>query len=179
MKNIYLAVLFISASAMAGTVNHKPHVHGLAQVTLALEDEKSGTIDLDVPAESIYGFEHKARTKADKAAQATGLGILKAHPASIVKLPEGCEVKTEKVEMEAAGHEEPHEKAEKGEHEGEHADVNASYSVQCKESLKGKEASVGLFALFPHVKQASFQVLAPSGQAEKKVRNSHDSLVIP
>jgi hypothetical protein len=176
MKTILCLVFLVPVhSACAGTTNKKPHVHGLAQVTLALESGKSGTIDLDVPAESIYGFEHEARTKADKAAQSRGLGLLRGHPEEIVKLPSGCSVRTAKVEMEKAEHEE--EPA--GERHGEHADVNASYAVKCGKSLKGSAVRVGMFSLFPRLKAASFQVLTGSGQVEKKVESSDESVIVP
>jgi len=177
MKWIFLIAIFATHEAWAATTNHKAHVHGIAKITLALEDETHGTIDLDCPAESIYGFEHVANTPAEKAAQAKGLGQLRGHPGSIVRLPSECEIKTVKVEMEKA--EAGEKEAPSEEHHGEHADVNASYSVKCVNSLKGARAWIGMFDVFPRLKAVSFQVLSPSGQSEKKIQSSHEFVTLP
>lgn len=178
MRYALLLPLLLSTPALAGTTNHHAHVHGAAKVTLALETYLTGTIDLDVPAESIYGFEHKASTKADKEAQEKGFKPLKNNPYSIVRLPSDCEVKMIKVETEKAEAEEKPEPGEE-EHHGEHADINASYSLKCTNSLAGAKIWVGMFDVFSRVKSVSLQVLTPHGQSEQKITSSHDSLIIP
>jgi len=175
---LFSLFLFFSESTLAGTANHKAHVHGSAKVTLALETTTTGTIDLDVPAESIYGFEHKANSKNDKAAEDKGLKPLRGNPYSVVRLPTDCEVKVQKVEREQEK-EEPGAKEEHDEHHGEHADITATYSVKCVNSLKGVKVWVPMFDVFPRVKAVSLQVLTPGGQVEKKFKNSSEFLVLP
>ena len=175
---LYLPILFLSLTAPAGTVNHKAHVHGAAKIVLALETSTQGTIDLDVPAESIYGFEHKATTKADKEAEAKGLKPLKGNPYSIIRLPSDCEIKVIKVEMEKA-EDDKHEEVKGDEHHGEHADINASYSVKCVKPISGIKAWIGMFDIFPRLKTVSFQVLTSSGQTETKVQSSHEFITLP
>ncbi|MGZ6469111.1 MAG: ZrgA family zinc uptake protein [Bdellovibrionota bacterium] len=174
---LILAGVLSTHHAAWAEANKKAHVHGAAKLTLALESATQGTIDLDVPADSIYGFEHKATSKQDKEAQEKGLKKLRDNPASLVRMPAGCTVKTVKVGLEAEEHEEGPKEA--GEHHGEHADVNASYSVACASTLKGAKVTIALFELFPKIKGVSFQVLSPTGQTESKVQNSHDSIILP
>lgn len=150
----------------------KAHEHGMAKLILAIETDTTGTIDLDVPADSIYGFEHKAKSKADKAAQEKGFKKLK--DSSVIQFPAGCTVTNQKVELEAADHEAHHD-----EHEGEHADVSASYSVKCASDLSGKKVSVSLFSAFPKIKAISFQILSPKGQTENKVKKGNELILIP
>ena len=177
MKYALGVSLLFCFPAQAGTTNHHAHVHGAAKVTLALETYLAGTIDLDVPAESIYGFEHKASTRADKEAQERGFKPLRNNPYSILRLPSDCEVKMIKVEAEKAEAEEKPEPGEE-EHHGEHSDINASYSLKCTNSLAGAKIWVGMFDIFSRVKSVSLRVLTPNGQTEQKITSSHDSLII-
>jgi hypothetical protein len=85
-------------------------------------------------------------------------------------------VKTQKVEIEA---EEDEKKENKSEHHGEHADVNASYSVTCTEPLKGKRVTISVMDLFPSIKTVSFQALTPTGQTEKKVQAANEFVPLP
>ena len=179
-KILLSLILILAAPAFAGTTNKHAHVHGAAKITLALESFKEGTINLDVPAESIYGFEHKANTKAEKEAQEKGFKPLKGNPYSIIRVPSDCEIKVVKVEIEKAEEGEQHEAGHKeDEHHGEHADINASYSLKCVNSLAGVKLWVPMFDVFPRVKAVSLQVLSPNGQMEKKFTNSNEYLIVP
>jgi hypothetical protein len=44
---------------------HSAHVHGTAKLDIAIE-ERTATVEFEAPAESIIGFEHKAKTAADQ-----------------------------------------------------------------------------------------------------------------
>jgi Protein of unknown function (DUF2796) len=54
--------------AAAGTTKKRPqhgaHVHGTATLNIAIE-ERTATVELITPAESIIGFEHQAKSAAD------------------------------------------------------------------------------------------------------------------
>ena len=180
MKSLHLFKSSLSlaccAAAFSGTTNHKAHVHGNAKLILALESDTQGNVDLDVPAESIFGFEHKARTQKDKVSEKAGLEKLrKAVPEVIRFSPDlGCTFKVSKLELEAEEKDSDHdEKAE--ELHGEHEDVNLSYQVQCKKSLKGSSVQVGLIDAFSRIKGVSFQILKESGQKEQVVNNGKQS----
>ena len=66
--------LISHASDELSQAHHGPHIHGLAEATIALEG-KVLEIGLQSPASNIVGFEHKARTKEqiDKVQQAKNI----------------------------------------------------------------------------------------------------------
>jgi hypothetical protein len=166
-------------SALAETHNHKAHVHGAAKLTLALETETSGTIDLDCAADSIVGFEYEAKTKKDQNTRDQAFQKLRDHASSVLIFnPElACTVTATKVEMEK---EESKAEAPVAESmHGQHSDVNASFKFSCKKKLSGSTLQVGLIALFPKLKSVSLQILSDTTQTESIVKNEHDPVTVP
>jgi hypothetical protein len=158
-------------SALAETHNHKAHVHGAAKLTLALETETSGTIDLDCAADSIVGFEYEAKTKKDQNTRDHASSVLIFNPEL------ACTVTATKVEMEK---EESKAEAPVAESmHGQHSDVNASFKFSCKKKLSGSTLQVGLIALFPKLKSVSLQILSDTTQTESIVKNEHDPVTVP
>ena len=176
-----LALLFLALPAAAHSEKSlKAHVHGSAQLTIALEDDKSLQVDLDSPADSIVGFEHKARSEPDKKTQAAALAHLEKGLSQLVEFPGelGCKVSDAKVGMEAEEHEAKAVKkpaAAESAH-GEHSDVNATFALKCEKPVTGHSAKIGLIGLFPKVKSVSVKVLGPTAQNEKKMSRNGESI---
>ena len=174
MKLLTLITILLSTPTIAET--HKAHVHGLAKVALAIETPTTANIDLDVAGDSIMGFEHPATTAKDKKTMEDSFNKLKTGAASVIKFDPvlKCVITAKEVGLEK-------EEAPKGtptEH-GQHADVNASYTVKCEKPLSGSKIQVGLIALFPKVKSANLEILTATGQIQQNVKGEHDSVTIP
>jgi hypothetical protein len=147
--------------------NEKAHVHGSVEMSVALENEKSGEVSFDIPGESVFGFEHKAKTKKEKAAVEAGLLLLRAQASKIVFFPEvaKCTITDPKSETE------------KGEHSG-HGDVTGSFRFSCESSLDQMKLKSGLFNLLPKVRSISLQVLTNSKQTKSILKSANDDVVI-
>ena len=168
---ILVVILMMNASfnlTYAETQNHKAHVHGAAILILAMETEITGSIDLDSAADSIMGFEHEAKSKADQAAKIAAFKMLRDQAASIIKFDKslGCTVTATKVEMEKEAH-------------GQHADINASFSVSCKKPVSGSQVEIGLIGMFPKLKKVSLQILSSSTQTQSDVNHEHTLILVP
>lgn len=179
MKRILILSIFLCATAQvqAETKNHRPHVHGLATLVLAIESETTANIDLDVAGDSIFGFEHEAKTDADKKAFKDGMDKLKNQAANVIRFDTSlkCIVQVKNVGLEKA---EVHEE-KSSEHHGQHMDVNAAYTVTCQKPLSGSSVKVGLIGMFPKIKSASLQILTSTNQAQQKVKSENDSIALP
>ena len=177
-RTLILPVLFLLAlpGIAHAEKNLKAHVHGNAQLTVAMENDKSLQVDLDVPADSIIGFEHQARSEKDQKAQTAGLNHLEKGLLKLIEFPAsfGCKVSGVKVGMETEAHEEKPTPG-KAPH-GEHSDVNASYTLTCDQAVSGTSAKVGLIGLFPKIKAVSVKVLGSNSQTEKKISKNGESL---
>ncbi len=165
---IYLVAVF-SSLAVCGTQNHKAHVHGMAKLTIALETEKSGSVAIDVPAESFLGFEHHPKTSAEKKTLDGAFDKFKNNVSSVVQFDPGlgCGFSDAKIDFEPA---------EPGAVESGHADLNASYSFHCAKELQGSSFHVLLMKLFPRVHQISVQIITQTSQTENKVSHAEETL---
>ncbi len=173
-------LLFALPAAAHSEKTLKAHVHGSAQLTIAQESDKSLQVDLDSPADSIVGFEHKARSEKDKKTQAAALAKLEMGLPQLVEFPAelGCKVSDSKVGMEAEEHEDKASKkpaAAEAAH-GEHSDVNVSFALKCEKPVTGHSAKIGLIGLFPKVKAVSVKVLGADAQNEKKISRNGESI---
>lgn len=67
----------LSSNVFAEQKRYDAHQHGAASVNVVAEG-KSVTVQLKTPANSIYGFEHKAKTKTDFERRDTAIAKLKS-----------------------------------------------------------------------------------------------------
>jgi hypothetical protein len=170
-----------SGVAWAKKAGHKAHVHGAAQLSFAVE-EKSVTVLLESPGDSILGFEHKAESEADKAKVAATVSKIEAEFSKWIALDPalGCTWTKSKIDAQVMGDDSKkasdaaHAYKKSGHKHAEHSEVHVEYAVACQSTLKGAEVKIDLGTPFPRVAKLKVQVLGGSGTAVtlKKGRGS-------
>ncbi len=154
-------VLVVSYSSLtyASKKHHKAHQHGLVTLKIALDKKQSETkwkidFDLEGPSESFYGFEHEAKTNAEKKAQKDALDILKTKWNDLVTLDDKleCTTKNEKIEVD-------HENDD-DHHHGEHRDVEGEWSAVCEKDPRGSKMIFKLGNHFPRIRQLRVEFLS-------------------
>ena len=68
MRKIVICFLISILSLATYSVeakNRKAHIHGVASLTFAIE-EKRVEIEFETPADSLFGFEHKAKENEER-----------------------------------------------------------------------------------------------------------------
>ena len=168
------------------------HEHGIARLGLAV-DGTVLTIDLQLPAESVFGFDHAPRSAEERAIAAEALDRLRTGGASLVAFPDGATCALESAEVQAPegaegdqpgedqqpqedeGHEhedEGHEHEDEGnQHEDEgnqHEDVRLLASLTCSREPIGP-ASLRFADLLPRVEQVDLTVFTAVGEAAGRV----------
>ena len=166
------------------------HEHGIARLGLAVDGTRL-TIDLELPAESVFGFERAPRSEQERATAAEALDRLRTGGARLIAFPDGaiCALDSaevqgpEGVEDDHAGedehaheeehvHEEEHAHEEEGqEHEEEgtvHEDVRLLASLTCSREPIGP-ASLRFADLLPDVVQVDLTVFTALGEAAGRV----------
>ena len=143
------------------------HEHGAAQLNVVL-DGKMLHLQLDSPAMNLVGFEHAAKSDADKAKVAAARSQL-AQPQVLFGLNAGdCNISKQEVESplfakhaDSHGHKHEHEKS----HDSEHSDIHAHYSLDCQKPEELKQLNLGeLFKRFPATEKIQVQLIGPNGQ---------------
>ena len=170
--NMYLPFAFLFATQVAFA--HGAHEHGSAKVDIGVEDT-TATIHLEVPAISVYGFEHEAKNDKDKKAVNTAIEKMKANFSQMVKLDSslGCTFSATKIDPfvkddDDEGEENNAKEKDKKE-EGEHGDFHADFTVKCAKKIAGTKVTFAFQKYFPNIRKINAQGLSDSSQAAAKI----------
>jgi|UniRef100_A4XZ44 hypothetical protein len=142
------------------------HEHGVASLNVAL-DGNLLELQLDSPAMNLVGFEHAAKSDADKAKVAAAKRELE-QPVSLFALSSG-DCKATEVELQSPlfagkGHDHKHDHHDH-KHEGEHSDIHAHYRFECAKANELKQLDLAeLFKRFPATEKIQVQLIGPNGQ---------------
>lgn len=140
------------------------HSHGHAKLGVAVDGLKV-QLDLEIPADSIFGFEHSPKTDAQRQIVRDGLEALREDAATLFALPADLGCSAARVKVESSLEDSASDPTKKpAKHEAEHADVDAAYTLQCTKTPAGALMKVGLFGKFQRLKEIDVQVVTESGQ---------------
>lgn len=169
-KTLILALaLGLSGTALAekkATGKKKPgkaHDHGHGYLSVAVDGLKA-QVALEVPADGIFGFEHKPKKDAEKKKVADAMKSLRERAKELFQFPAelACEVSEIDVEADQEDTAGPEEKAKDGH---AHADVFADYTFTCKSPIAGKELKLVLMKEFPRIEKLTVQILSGDKQS--------------
>lgn len=145
---------------------HGAHVHGSAKLNLAVE-ERTATIEFESPAESIIGFEHKAKTAAEQQKQASALDLLQNKIGSMVifEAALGCRLSPTSLDVVQQAQ--------------EHAEVHGIFAVSCDRPLAGSKIRFGFTKTFPAIQTVAVQVVAPTEQVGATITRDRGDVEVP
>ena len=149
------------------------HEHGVASLNVAL-DGQTLEIQLQSPAMNLVGFEHEAKSDADKAKVTAARQHLE-QPQALFALPIEAKCALQDSELDSplfGGH--AHDEHEHADEHG-HSDIDASYRFACANAEALKTLELGsFFGTFPGTEKLEVQLIGPSGQqgAELTPNNS-------
>ena len=175
-----------------GTVG--AHEHGIARLGLAVDGTRL-TVDLQLPAESVFGFERAPRSAEERATVTEVLDRLGTGGARLIAFPDGAICALDSAEVQApegvegdhagedhdhAGEDRQHDEDEAHDHdedeghdhdedEGDgHEDVRLLASLTCSREPIGP-ASLRFADLLPEVVQVDLTVFTAAGEAAGRV----------
>ncbi len=153
------------------------HEHGIARPDLAVDGTRL-TIDLELPAESVFGFEHTPRSAEDRATVAEALARLRTGGARLLAFPDEVTCALDSADVEAPqGMEDDHAAEDQHAHEDEHThedegsqheEVHLLASLTCSGEPIGP-ASLRLADLLPDVVQVDLTVFTAAWEAAGRV----------
>ena len=148
------------------------HEHGVVRIGLAV-DGRMVSMDLEVPAATVFGFEHAPKTEDELEMVSEGLAALRARVGEIIAIsPEfGCELEDFEVvdapdveESEGAEDEHAHSEDEQA-----HSEIRVAVSWSCVQSIEASSAALRLGSLWPDVALVDLTVMTSRGQAAGRV----------
>ena len=151
------------------------HEHGLASLNVAL-DGQTLEIQLQSPAMNLVGFEHEAKSDADKAKVAAARQHLE-QPQALFALPIEAKCALQDSELDSpllGGH--AHDEHEHADEHG-HSDIDASYRFACANAEALQTLELGsFFGTFPGTEKLEVQLIGPSGQQGAELTPSNSRL---
>lgn len=165
-----LAAAFLSLAFAVGPVHaHTPaaHVHGEATLNVTVDGAQL-ELQLEAPLDSLLGFEHAPRTAAQREAVRAMAARLRQAQSLFEPTPEaGCSLASVRLASSSLPAELLGEAAAKaaGAAEGEHADLDATFSYRCAAPQRLRGLASGLQKAFPGI--GSLKVRVASGRGQK------------
>jgi len=159
----FLAALAALHAEASETRSADAHEHGHGQLNVAIEGN-SVLMELEIPGVDIVGFEHEAKSGADKAAVAAAETKLK-DGAALFRF-EGAACTFDEAHVEN-GHEEPG--GEAAHNEEEHSEFHVAYEISCDDAARLTGIAFPFFAAFPHSRELEVTILGAQGQMQFEV----------
>ena len=151
------------------------HEHGVASLNVAL-DGQTLEIQLQSPAMNLIGFEHEAKSDADKAKVAAARQHLE-QPQALFALPieAKCALQDSELDSPLFGSH-AHDEHEHADEHG-HSDIDASYRFACANAEALQTLELGsFFGTFPGTEKLEVQLIGPSGQQGAELTPSNSRL---
>ncbi|NLU13225.1 MAG: DUF2796 domain-containing protein [Gammaproteobacteria bacterium] len=189
---MHFRVLFASValalplSALADDHQHSlgAHVHGLATLDIALENQRL-ELQLTSPAMNIVGFEYQPTTAADLQSVKTAQSNL-SHAAELFVLSPAaqCRLTSVSIDNPLLTESDIHEHEHEHEHESQptaqiaehqHSDISAHYQYHCAKPARLNSIDLaGLFKQFSQTEKIQVQLIAGDHQqgAELSANNT-------
>ncbi len=148
---------------------HSTHQHGAGKMGIAF-DGSNGKIDLKIPSESVFGFEHEARTDQEKSQLQEALKKLEARISEMVVFAPTikCLVTKDKIQVvpedEGVGN--------KNKVKGEHSETVATFNVLCEKSPAGTRLTFNIQKFFPQIKDMDVDILVGTTQAAVEAKKN-------
>jgi Protein of unknown function (DUF2796) len=173
---VSLLMFSFDVGAAAEKRRHDAHVHGIAEINIAVEGAKA-TVEFRAPTESVMGFEHEAKSESDKKKRDAAVEQLRAKGGQMVVFDPklGCkssDMKTAIVETngestKAQSGKDAHKDQKKS---GEHREVHGTFTVACDKPLAGSRVKFGVSKVFRDIQEIKVQVLGDSGQSGATIK---------
>ena len=148
------------------------HVHGIAKLGVAVQD-KTVTLVLEAPLDSLIGFEHRPTTPAQQRAVAALRARLKA-PAGLFSFDAAaaCELvgsEAESTVFQPASSGAAGEPADANDAHEAHGDLDASFDYRCAHPERLTALDVGLFQAYPKLKKIEVDIATAGGQFRREL----------
>jgi hypothetical protein len=154
------------------------HEHGRGTLNIAIEDKRI-SMELEVPGMDVVGFEHPAKTPAQKTAVREAKSAL-SRPLALFKLPAAarCRAQESKVVLEGEdhGHGHKHGETKDAKAGAEHTEFRAEYSFECAAPAALTQIDFDYFKQFKGAERLVVNIITAKGQNTLEVTRDRPRL---
>ena len=170
-----LLPVFLASAAMSTAVQHDAHVHGHAELAVAIDESGMLQVEFSAPAYDIYGFERAPETEAEDALISDANARFAVF-SDVVDLTGGqCELESFQISWGGgAGSDHDHH-----DEEADHGDVHVTYSGRCARPDRINAVSTNLLDRFESLSEIDGVFLSPTRQLGMEFTQSQTSVRLP
>jgi hypothetical protein len=150
----------VAAAASAGAAP-KAHEHGVARLDVGVDPQRV-TVLLELPQDSVLGFEREPRNDAERAAADAALARLK-DGAALFRIDSAAQCTPARADVQAP----LLTAAEKAD---THGDISASYEFACKDGTRAGFVETALFEAFVRLQRIDVQAATRKGQVRATLK---------
>jgi hypothetical protein len=162
--SVWVLGLAMAWPVAQATQGHRAHVHGVARMMLSMEGTQLQA-ELELPLDTLLGFERAPRTPAERDAAAAALARLRDTVNVLRITPEkSCEVIEAQVQA-------PVLEGKAAPRDG-HADALLSLRYTCSPTAAPQRLEVLLFQPFKRLDRIDVQMVLPQGQGKAVLRRT-------
>ena len=176
-----ILLLLISTLIPTKSIASQPHTHGEAELTIIIENEMVH-IALVAPAESLVGFEHRAKTDSDLLILTKVKKTLSSSENTISLQGGTCLIKQTDIEIgnlippAYKSHQENEVLSTTDKHADKHAEITAQYLFNCKEIKQLTSVSIELFQYFNAIKHINVRWVTTTAQNSTTLHRANKHL---
>ena len=174
----------LSAKGSIESETHDAHLHGYAELTIALEGDLL-EINFESPAFNIVGFEYKAKTRREIQTVKESQALLEAPERIFSFKGTKCNLKSSEANLANLddAHKilrkvEPDEYHEHDEHDEQHSQISSDYVYICDSGRKLTGLEIELIRYFPAIHELRVMWVTDEGQGGVNLTKSSKTVVI-
>ncbi|MGZ3743571.1 MAG: ZrgA family zinc uptake protein [Pseudobdellovibrionaceae bacterium] len=163
---IFLSLLFSFVTQAKEKTEHREHgahVHGSAELSIAF-DGNAGKVEFKSPSDSILGFEHPAKSAADKKIKDEAFKKFEENISEMIRFDKNlnCQIKKDKIEVLAES--------------DTHSDLSAAFTIKCEKSPLNTKITFNFQKFFPRLQDIDTQIIVDSVQKSIEIKSNGTSL---
>jgi hypothetical protein len=172
--SLFFLFLFAGAGSTAEKRHAHTHVHGAAEMNIVV-DGKKVVVEFRSPAEGLMGFEHEAKSDADKKKRDAVMKVIRERFGEMVVFDKklGCTSQPGDivlVQTDDGDSKDPKQGKSDHKKSGEHRELRATHNFTCSNDPAGSRVGFGVTKLFPSVHEVKIQVLSGSKQSGATIK---------
>jgi Protein of unknown function (DUF2796) len=169
-----LPLLFAGKGIAAEKRRAESHVHGVAEINIIVEGKRV-VVEFHAPAESVIGFEHEAKSDAEKKKRDAAIKRINDRFNELVVFDKkfGCQSQAGKVTIVQSDSSDGKDKKQgQGDHKkgAEHREIRATHNFECQKDPAGSRVRFGVTKVFPEIQEIKIQVLSDAKQSSVTIK---------
>jgi flavin-binding protein dodecin len=169
------AVVFAVAGNAHANRKAGAHQHGSGALNIAIEGNKVA-MEFEAPGADIVGFEHEAKTDAQKAAIAKATDTLK-DALAVFTFPAEAQCKITQANVTLEGKQDAKDKHGHGKGEA-HSEFKGRYELECAVPARLTAIEFKYFELFKGAERLKVNLSSPKGQNQFQVTRRKPKLTL-